>query len=153
MGKIKILISNILLQVKSYAHFSNFTTKGFIAVATTGIGYVLGGFDNPIKYLVMVTILDYITGILRAGYHKKLDSRVGLKGIIKKLFYFFMVALANILDDITNANGLIRNTLTYFFIANEGLSMLENYTACDLPMIPFLKEKLEQLKGYEEKRE
>lgn len=149
----KTNVSKILLQVKSYIQFSDIGTKGFIAVAVTGVSGILGGFDNPIKYLVIVTILDYITGILRAGYHKKLNSQVGLKGIIKKIFYFFMVALGNILDDITKANGLIRNTLIYFFIANEGLSMLENYTSCGLPMVPFLKEKLEQLKGYEGKRE
>lgn len=108
--------------------------------------YYLGGFDMALKSLAMAMVIDYITGILRAGYHKELNSKIGLKGIIKKLMYFAVVAFGTWLDKVVNAEGILRETLIFFFIANEGLSILENYGSCGFPMPEFLKEKLMQLR-------
>ncbi|MBE6011716.1 phage holin family protein [Anaeropeptidivorans aminofermentans] len=108
--------------------------------------YYLGGFDMALKSLVMAMVIDYITGLLRAGYHKELNSKIGFKGIIKKLMYFALVAFGTWLDNVVGAGGILRETLIFFFIANEGLSILENYGSCGFPMPEFLKEKLMQLK-------
>lgn len=125
----------------------NIFKVAFSFITTTAVS-LLGGWDTALQTLVIIVVLDYATGLLRAAYHNKLNSKVGLKGIIKKFMYFAVVALASLIDGATGTNNhLIRDAIIFFFIANEGLSILENYTDCGLPMVPKLKEMLEQLKG------
>ncbi len=113
----------------------------------TSIVYLLGGIDIALKSLLLVMILDYITGVISAIYNKKLNSKVGLKGILKKVFYLLIVALSVILDDIMGDTGAIRTLVIYFFVANDGISILENASEMNIPLPKKLIETLEQLKG------
>lgn len=114
---------------------------------TTFVIYYLGGLDIALKILISFVILDYITGLLKAIYNKKLNSNVGAKGIIKKLGYFILVAVAFKLDQLTGNSGAIRTLVIYFFVANEGLSIIENWGKMGLPLPQKLIDVLEQLRN------
>lgn len=118
-----------------------------LSFSLTSIIYLLGGIDIALKSLLLVMILDYITGVISAIYNKKLNSKVGLKGILKKVFYLLIVALSVILDDIMGDTGAIRTLVIYFFVANDGISILENASEMNIPLPKKLIETLEQLKG------
>lgn len=124
-------------------NFINFVTG---TLATTLV-YFLGGWDIALQILITVIILDYVTGIFKAIYNKKINSSVGLKGIIKKLGYLIIVAVAVILDKIAGNSGAIRTLVIYFFVANEGISILENWGAMGLPLPQKIFDVLEQLKN------
>lgn len=121
----------------------NFITS---TLATTLV-YFLGGWDIALQILVAVVVLDYITGVCKAIYNKKMNSTVGLKGIMKKVGYFIVVAVAVVLDRITGGTGAIRTLVIYFFVANEGISILENWGGMGLPLPQKLMDTLEQLKS------
>lgn len=113
----------------------------------TALVYFLGGWDIALQTLLIVIVLDYITGICKAVYHKKINSSVGLKGIMKKVGYLIIVAVAVILDRIAGNTGAIRTLVIYFFVANEGISILENWGGMGLPLPQKLTDTLEQLKN------
>ena len=113
----------------------------------TGIIYILGGWDIALQMLLLAIGLDYITGICRAIHDKRLNSKLGLKGILKKIGYLILVALAVIIDRITGGGGAIRTLVIYFFVANEGLSIIENWGSMGLPLPQKLIDTLEQLKN------
>lgn len=121
----------------------NFITS---TLATT-LGYLLGGWDIALRVLLTIIVLDYATGVCKAIYNKKLNSSIGFKGIIKKVGYLLIVTLAVMLDQIAGDSGAIRTLVIYFFVANEGISILENWGGMGLPLPPKLKEALEQLKN------
>ena len=121
----------------------NFVTG---TLATTLV-YFLGGWDIALQTLILVMILDYITGVIKAIYNKKINSSVGLKGIIKKIGYLIIVAVAVILDKIAGNTGAIRTLVIYFFVANEGISILENWGGMGLPLPQKIFDVLEQLKN------
>lgn len=121
----------------------NFVTG---TLATTLV-YFLGGWDIALQILITVIVLDYVTGVFKAIYNKKINSSVGLKGIIKKLGYLIVVAIAVILDKIAGNTGAIRTLVIYFFVANEGISILENWGGMGLPMPQKIFDVLEQLKN------
>lgn len=121
----------------------NFVTG---TLATTLV-YFLGGWDIALQILITVIVLDYVTGVFKAIYNKKINSSVGLKGIIKKLGYLIVVAVAVILDKIAGNTGAIRTLVIYFFVANEGISILENWGGMGLPMPQKIFDVLEQLKN------
>ncbi len=123
--------------------FINITSS---TIATTLL-YFLGGWDIALQILLIVVVLDYLTGVAKAIYNKKMNSTVGLKGIIKKVGYFIIVAVAVILDKITGNTGAIRTLVIYFFVANEGISILENWGGMGLPLPQRIFEVLEQLKN------
>ena len=114
---------------------------------TTALVYYLGGWDIALQILLFIVVLDYVTGICKAVYNKNLNSEVGLKWIIKKIGYFIVVAIAVILDRITGGTGAIRTLTIYFFVANEGISILENWGAMGLPLPNQLTELLQQIKN------
>lgn len=124
-------------------NFINFVT-GTLA---TALVYFLGGWDIALQTLLIVIVLDYITGICKAVYNKKINSSVGLKGIMKKIGYLIIVAVAVILDRIAGNMGAIRTLVIYFFVANEGISILENWGGMGLPLPQKLTDTLEQLKN------
>lgn len=124
-------------------NFINITAS---TLATTLV-YFLGGWDIALQILLTVIILDYITGLAKAIYNKKMNSKVGAKGIIKKFGYLIIVALAVILDKITGNTGAIRTLVIYFFVANEGISILENWGGIGLPLPKKIFDVLEQLKN------
>ena len=121
----------------------NFVTG---TLATTLV-YFLGGWDIALQILITVIVLDYVTGVFKAIYNKKINSSVGLKGIIKKIGYLIIVAVAVILDKIAGNTGAIRTLVIYFFVANEGISILENWGGMGLPLPQKIFDVLEQLKN------
>lgn len=118
-----------------------------LSFSLTSIIYLLGGIDIALNSLLLVMILDYITGVISAMYNKKLNSKIGLKGIFKKVFYLLIVALSVILDNIMGDTGAIRTLVIYFFVANDGISILENASEMNIPLPKKLIDTLEQLKG------
>ena len=121
-------------------------TKLISIISFLGTGfYLLGGFDKALECLIIVVILDYITGVISAWYNKKLDSKVGIKGIVKKFTYFLLVVLSVEIDKTLGKVGIIRNLVIYFFVANDGLSILENVGKMNIPIPKKLKEALLQL--------
>lgn len=122
-----------------------------MSVIMTTCLYLLGGWDISLKCLVIVIVLDYITGVLSAIYNKKLDSKIGLKGILKKFGYLCIIALSVIIDKIMGETGVIRTLVIYFFVANDGLSIIENMAKMGVPLPKKLIDTLNQLKKDGEK--
>lgn len=110
----------------------------------TVLTQIFGGFDLVFKTLLVCMLFDYLTGILCAIYLKKLNSQTGFKGIIKKATILIVVALASVIG---NYSGLyeIRNLVIGFYIANEGISILENASKTDIPIMGKLREILNQI--------
>ena len=117
-----------------------------LSLILTSLLYLLGGWDIALKFLVTVISLDYVTGVLSALYNKRLDSKIGLKGILKKFGYLCIVALSTIIDGIMGETGVIRTLVIYFFVANDGLSILENMGKMGVPLPKKLLDALNQLK-------
>ncbi len=101
--------------------------KTITAAGAAAITYFFGGADVWLIALVTVIVIDYATGLARAYIQAELSSKIGFKGIVKKLTYFALVAVAVIVDNITGAGELLRTAVIGFLIANEALSILENY--------------------------
>lgn len=108
--------------------------------------YLLGGLDIALKSLLIVIVIDYVTGLLKANKKKNLSSKVGLKGIKKKIGILCLVALSVVIDNLTGESGLIRNLVIYYLVANEGLSIIENLAEMNVIIPDVIKERLEQLK-------
>lgn len=116
------------------------------SVLLTTIIYLLGGMDIALKSLIIIMMIDYITGIASAIYNKKLSSKIGFKGIIKKFSYLCIVALSVVIDNLIGQNGVIRTLVIYFFVANDGLSIIENMAEMDIKLPKKLIDSLEQIK-------
>lgn len=95
-------------------------------VISSIIGYFLGEFDILLKGIICLAVLDYITGVLKAIYTKRLSSAIGVKGIVKKLAIFIAIAVANIIQLILQNRIPLRETILTFYIINEAISILEN---------------------------
>lgn len=120
--------------------------KSVVSIIATTLIYLLGGWDVALQSLIIVIILDYLTGIAKSYVSKKLNSNKGFKGIIKKLSMLCIVSVSVIIDRITGYTGMIRTLIIYYLVANEGLSIIENLSEMDIIIPSFLKDKLEQLK-------
>lgn len=116
------------------------------SVILTTIVYLLGGIDIAIQSLLIVIVIDYLTGIASAIYNKELSSKIGFKGIIKKFSYLLVVALSVVIDNLLGQSGLIRSLVIYFFVANDGLSILENMAEMNIKLPQKLIDALEQIK-------
>lgn len=116
------------------------------AVAGAVMGFVLGGLDGMLYALLAFVIIDYISGCLVAISTKQLSSEVGFKGISKKILIFALVGVANLIDVFVIKQGSALRTATiFFYLANEGLSILENAGRLGLPLPIKLKSILKQL--------
>lgn len=116
------------------------------SVILTTIVYLLGGVDIALQSLLIVIVIDYLTGIASAIYNKELSSRIGFKGIIKKFSYLLVVALSVVIDNLLGQSGLIRSLVIYFFVANDGLSIIENMAEMNVKLPQKLIDALEQIK-------
>lgn len=116
------------------------------SVILTTFVYLVGGFDIAIQSLLIVIVIDYLTGIASAIYNKELSSKIGFKGIIKKFCYLLVVALSVVIDNLLGQSGLIRSLVIYFFVANDGLSIIENMTEMNVKLPQKLIDALEQIK-------
>ncbi|MBO5476025.1 MAG: phage holin family protein [Bacilli bacterium] len=115
-------------------------------IASTFI-FLVGGFDNMFITLLIFIALDYITGIIKAIYQKKLNSKLGLKGFLKKLGYILIVIVASLFDSIIGDKQMaIRTLCIYFFISNEAISILENWAVMGLPLPKKIFQVFESLK-------
>lgn len=118
------------------------------------LGYFLGGCDGLIIALVVFVVVDYLTGILCAIADKSLSSKVGFLGIAKKVVIFMLVGVANILDvEVIGTGSVLRTAVIFFYLSNEGISMLENATHLGLPVPTKLKDVLEQIHERSEEKE
>lgn len=121
-----------------------------VAIIATGFTYLFGGWDTAIIVLITFMVLDYITGVLYAWYTKTISSEVGLKGLSKKFLIILILIGAVMLDRMmSNGTWVFRTLVCYFYIANEGISLLENAGNLGLPIPEKLKSALEQLKDKE----
>lgn len=110
------------------------------------LGYFLGGCDGLLIALLLFVITDYITGVMCAIADKKLSSAVGFKGICRKVLFFLLVGIANILDmQVIGTGSVLRTAVIFFYISNEGVSLLENAGHLGLPIPVKIKAVLEQL--------
>ena len=110
------------------------------------LGYFLGGCDGLLFALVLFVAMDYITGVMCAAADRKLSSEVGFKGICRKVLIFLLVGMANVLDvQIIGSGSVFRTAVIFFYLSNEGLSLLENAGHLGLPIPAKLKAVLEQL--------
>ena len=122
-----------------------------LTVAGGFVGWFLGGFDGFLYALITFVVIDYITGVLCSIIDKNLCSKIGAKGIFKKVFIFVLVGVGHVLD--TNVLGVVGNTdanvlrtaVIFFYLSNEGISILENAAHIGLPIPEKLKDVLKQL--------
>jgi len=115
------------------------------------LGYFLGGLDGFIYALVTFVVIDYITGIMAAIVERKLSSEIGFRGIFKKVLIFLLVTVGNIIDkNLVGTGGAVRTAVIFFYISNEGISIIENSIRIGLPVPEKLKNVLEQLQHKEE---
>ena len=125
----------------------------FLFTAAGGwLGYFLGGCDGLLLALVLFAVADYITGVMCAVSDKKLSSEVGFKGICRKVIIFMLVGVAHVIDVNVIATGsVLRTAVIFFYLSNEGVSLLENAGHLGLPIPEKLKVVLEQLHDRSEK--
>lgn len=122
--------------------------KIIVMAIGTGVTWLLGSWDTVIAFMA----LDYATGVLRAWINKEVSSDIGLKGIARKTVIFVVLIVAVLLDRLLNTGTWVFRTLIcYFYIANEGISLLENCAGLGLPIPEKLKDALVQLKDGEKK--
>ena len=117
-----------------------------LSVILTTFVFLLGGWDIALQSLIVMLVIDYLTGLASAYYNKKLNSKVGFKGIIKKVCYLLIVTVSVVVDNLISDNGIIRTMVIYFFVANDGLSIIENMAEMNIKIPKKLKEALEQLR-------
>lgn len=123
----------------------------YIQIAFTAIGgwlgWFLGGLDGFLYALVAFVVLDYITGVMLAILEKKLSSDIGFRGIFKKVLIFTLVGIGHIIDSrIVGDGSVIRTAVIFFYLSNEGVSILENASKIGLPIPEKLKDILAQLR-------
>lgn len=138
--------------------------KGVLAAALAALGAYFRQLIGPVAVLILVMMLDYVSGVADAWMHRELDSRVGLIGIVKKVFYLVIAAVGMVVDYVISLAGdrLGANLHGYYFVAlmvviwliiNECISILENAASMELPLPPFLGTLLKRLKDKAEAEE
>lgn len=108
--------------------------------------YLFGGTDVALMCLLIAIILDYISGLIKAYNTKQLSSKIGFKGILKKIGILVLVMLSVLVDRVSGNTGAIRTLVIYYFVANEGLSILENLGEAGIPIPAVIKKALKVLK-------
>ena len=118
------------------------------------LGYFLGGCDGLLYALIAFVVIDYITGVMCAIISRELSSAVGFKGIFRKVMIFLLVGIANIIDvQVIGTGAVLRTAVIFFYISNEGVSLLENAGHLGLPIPEKIRTVLEQLHDRAEKEE
>lgn len=118
------------------------------------LGYFLGGSDGLLYALLAFVVIDYITGVMCAVNDHTLSSEVGFRGICRKVLIFLLVGIANVLDvQVIGTGSVLRTAVIFFYISNEGVSLLENAAHLGLPVPEKIKVVLEQLHDRSENKE
>lgn len=126
--------------------------KIIVAALGTGFTWLFGSWDLALKILIVFMVLDYATGVIRAWINKEVSSDIGLKGIARKAVIFVVLIVAVMLDRLLNTGTWVFRTLVaYFYIANEGISLIENCAGLGIPIPSKIKDALAQLKDGEKK--
>lgn len=119
-----------------------------LAVLGGFLGWFLGGADGFLYALIAFVAVDYLTGVMCAIADKKLSSEIGAKGIFKKVFIFVLVGVGNVIDSLVLGDGgAVRTAVIFFYLSNEGISLLENAGRLGLPIPDKLRDVLAQLHG------
>ncbi|MDQ0269007.1 phage holin family protein [Cytobacillus purgationiresistens] len=126
--------------------------KFTIACGGTAASYLFGGGTTLLQILLVFVILDYATGIIAGAYGSGLSSKVGFKGIAKKVMIFALVAVAHLIDTVLGDNHLIRDAVIFFYLANEVISIIENAGKIGLPVPSVITRAVEVLKSKSEHR-
>ena len=126
--------------------------KGVVAIVGTVLTWLFGAWDTALMVLVCFMALDYCTGVIRAFINKEVSSDIGLKGIARKAVILIVLIVAVLLDRLLNTGTWVFRTIVcYFYIANEGISLLENCAGLGLPVPESIQNALVQLKDGEKK--
>lgn len=126
--------------------------NSIVAIAGTYFTWLFGSWDLALQVLVTFMVLDYVTGVITGYINKEIDSKVGFKGILRKALILIVLIVGVLLDRLIGQGWIFRTLVCYFFIANEGISILENIGKCGIPLPKALIEKLNQLKDYNENK-
>lgn len=111
------------------------------------VGWFLGGVDGFLYALLVFVVVDYLTGLMAAFIQKKISSEVGFRGICRKVAIFCLVGIAHILDaQVIKTGSVLRTAIVFFYLSNEGISILENITIIGLPVPQKLRDVLEQIR-------
>lgn len=129
-------------------------TQVVIAGIGGWLGWFLGGCDGLLYALIAFVVIDYITGVMCAVVDKNLSSEVGFRGIFKKVLIFLLVGIGHLLDvQVIGTGSVVRTAVIFFYISNEGVSLLENAGHLGLPIPSKIKVVLEQLHERAEREE
>ena len=130
------------------------TFQLFFTALGAWIGGFMGGLDGFLYTLIVFVVVDYVTGFMAAISEKSLSSEVGFKGIAKKVVIFLLVGVANMLDvHVLGQGAVIRTAVIFFYLSNEGVSILENAARLGLPIPAKLRAVLEQLRTEDDDEE
>ena len=128
---------------------SEFLIAGIVGI----LGWFFGGLDGYIKVLIAFTVIDYISGVCRAGAEGKISSAVGFKGIARKIIMFFLVGIAHIIDKhMLNDNQALKVAVCLFYIGNEGISIIENADKLGVPIPKILHGKFIKFTEHNEEK-
>lgn len=126
--------------------------RAISAVVGGALGFLFGGMSGLFYALLTMMVIDYISGVLIAIINKKLSSEVGFKGLVKKIFMLMLVAVGHIIDaHVIGSGAAVMTAVQLFFVANEGISILENAARLGVPIPKKLKDILIQLKNDDDK--
>jgi len=120
--------------------------NAIVATLLTAFIYLVGGLDVAMIALLIAIILDYVSGMIKAFVTKELSSKIGFRGIVKKTALLIVVMLAVLVDRVTGETGAVRTLVIYYFVANEGLSIIENLGQAGVPIPQSIKKALKALK-------
>ena len=128
-----------------WGRFARIFIAGMASICT----FLFGKPDIWLMTLLAFVVIDYVSGVIGAYINLQLSSHIGFIGILKKVMYFFVVAVAHCVDVATGADGVLQNIVVGVLIANEGISILENCAKCGIPIPDKLLKALEQIKGHD----
>jgi len=138
------MIRNIYTQLFGYSK-GEWRIGGALAAIGGVIGGMLGGFDGLLRALLIAMVFDVFTGVYLKKILKQISSSKGINGISKKIGILMMIMFAFVIDGVLGQTGVLRNGAVIFYLAMEGLSLIENLTAMGVPAFQPLKEYLAQL--------
>ena len=121
--------------------------KSSATVIGAGVGYLFGGWSVLLQILLTLSAIDYASGLLASGVEGKLSSKIGFKGIAKKVMMFCLVALGHLIDKAVGEGDTVQTAIIFFYLGNEALSILENAGRTGLPVPKQIKDAVTILKG------
>ncbi|MDR2183327.1 MAG: phage holin family protein [Clostridiales bacterium] len=132
--------------------FENVYVRGISAAVISLFTYLFGGLDTLLTALIAMICIDFITGAIKAGVMRDISSEKMFAGGAKKIGIMLIVATANLIDNVLVLGGVLRSITISYFIAGEGISMIENWSQMGLPVPKRLRNVLRELRGDEENK-